>query len=452
MITEEQTQPQQQGFMHWLKESVTVKLIFIAVLILVLLIPQALIDGLINERSGRQDQAIKTVSDQYSGEQLLQGPVLVIPYHEQVIETDSQGKKSTKEITEDLFILPNELKYKGNVNTDTLHKGIYKVPVYNGTIKVSGNFTKADLGALSINENQLMPEKATLVFSISDLKGLKTNPQVRVAGQTLPVTPVAGDGVFPNSLQAQVNLKGLTGGLIPFEFDLDLKGSQELSFLHLGKTTDVELTGNWPAPNFDGRFLPDMRKVTDKGFAAHWRMLYYNRPFPQQWTRDINLITNSKKADDAIFGVKLMLTVDQYQQTTRTSKYAILIIMLTFVSLFLTEMIGKQKVHVFNYILIGAAMVIYYTLLLSFSEQVGYSLAYLIASVSTVGLISIFLASILKNRKAAIIFSVILSLFYSFIYVIIQLEDLSLLIGSIALFIIVAALMYSSRKINWDKP
>jgi inner membrane protein len=258
--------------------------------------------------------------------------------------------------------------------------------------------------------------------------------------------------VLPNGLRVQANITGLLNGPIPFEFDLDLKGSEELSFLHLGKTTDVELTGNWPSPSFDGRFLPDNRVVNDKGFSARWRMLYYNRPFPQQWTRDATLITGSKKTDDATFGVKLKLPVDQYQQTTRTSKYAILIIMLTFVSLFLTEMIGKQKVHVFNYILIGAAMVIYYTLLLSFSEQVGYSLAYLIASIATVALISIFLGSLLKNRKAAIIFSVILSLFYSFIYVIIQLEDFSLLIGSIALFIIIAALMYSSRKINWDKP
>jgi inner membrane protein len=452
MITEEQPQPQQQGFMHWLKESVTVKLIFIAILVLILLIPQALIDGLINERSSRQDQAIKAVSDQYSGNQLIQGPILVIPYHDHVIETDSQGKQSTKEVTENLFVLPNELKYKGNINTDTLHRGIYKVPVYNGTIKVSGNFTKADLGILSLSEDQLMPEKASLVFSISDLKGLKTNPQVKIAGQTLQVAPVAGDGVLPNGLRVQANITGLLNGPIPFEFDLDLKGSEELSFLHLGKTTDVELTGNWPSPSFDGRFLPDNRVVNDKGFSARWRMLYYNRPFPQQWTRDATLITGSKKTDDATFGVKLKLPVDQYQQTTRTSKYAILIIMLTFVSLFLTEMIGKQKVHVFNYILIGAAMVIYYTLLLSFSEQVGYSLAYLIASIATVALISIFLGSLLKNRKAAIIFSVILSLFYSFIYVIIQLEDFSLLIGSIALFIIIAALMYSSRKINWDKP
>ena len=248
-----------------------------------------------------------------------------------------------------------------------------------------------------------------------------------------------------------VSLNNKYDGPISFSLNLDLKGSQELHFLHLGKTTDVELKGNWPDPSFDGRFLPDNRVVNHNGFYAKWRMLYYNRPFPQQWVHDLGLISNSKKTDDAIFGVKLMLPIDQYQQTTRTSKYAILIILLTFVSLFFTEMIGKQKVHAFNYILIGAAMVIYYTLLLSFSEQIGYNWAYLVASSATVMLIAVFLASVLKNRKAAIIFAFILGLFYAFIYVIIQLEDLALLIGSIALFVIIAALMYSSRKINWDK-
>jgi len=438
--------------MHWLKESVTVKLIFIGFLILVLLIPQAMIDGLIHERASRQDDAIKLVSDQYSGDQLIQGPVLVIPYRNQVPETDSQGKQKTREVIETLYLLPNELNYKGSVNTDTLHRGIYRVPVYSGVIHVSGSFTRPDLSSLSINEDQLMPGKAKIVFSISDLKGLKTNPQVKIAGQTLAVAPATSDSVLPNGLQAQVDLSGLLNTSVPYQFDLDLKGSQELNFMNLGKTTDVQLNGNWPDPSFGGRYLPETRTVNDLGFSAHWRMLYYNRPFPQQWTQDVNLIINSKKANDAIFGVKLKLPVDQYQQTTRTSKYALLIILLAFVSLFLTEMIGKQRVHVFNYILIGAAMVIYYTLLLSFSEQVGYSWAYLIASAATVALITLFLASLLKNRKAAIIFAVILALFYAFIYVIIQLENLSLLIGSIALFVIVAALMYSSRKINWDKP
>ena len=179
-------------------------------------------------------------------------------------------------------------------------------------------------------------------------------------------------------------------------------------------------------------------------------MLHYNRPFPQQWVVDNTLLNDVKKQQDASFGVKLRLPVDQYQKTTRTSKYAILIILLTFISLFLTEVIRKQRVHLFNYILIGAAMIIYYSLLLSFSEQVGYNLAYLIASVSTITLITLFIASLLKNKKAAGLFAAILGLFYIFIYVIIQLEDFALMVGSIALFVVIAALMYFSRKINWD--
>jgi inner membrane protein len=443
-------QPQPQGFLNWLKESVTVKLVFIGALILLLLIPSVLIQNLIQERANRQEDTIKQVSDQYSGSQLIQGPVLVIPYKKQVKENDNSGKEITKEVIKNLYVLPNELNYRANLSPDVLHRGIFEVVVYSSTVKVSGNFIKADLNQLSISADQLMPDKARLLFSVSDLKGLKTNPQIKVAGQMVTAEPAYGDNLLSNGLQVAVNLSGMLDKVIPFEFHLDLKGSQELNFTHLGKTTDVTLTGNWGTPSFGGRYLPDHRDVHNGKFAAEWRMLYYNRPFPQQWADDNNVL-NNKKANDATFGVKLIMPVDQYQKTMRSSKYSLLIIMLTFISLFLTELIGKQKVHVFNYILIGASMIIYYTLLLSFSEQVGFNLAYLIASVATIALIAAFLASLLSNKKAAVLFSCILTLFYTFIYVIIQLEDLALMVGSIALFIIVAVLMYFSRKINWDR-
>jgi len=443
--------PQPQGFMHWLKESVTVKLGFIAVLVILLLIPSAMINELIRERAARQDDTIKEVSDQYSGSQLIQGPVLMIPYKKQLQENDSAGKPITRETIQNIYILPDQLNYKASLVPEILHRGIFEVAVYNSTIKVSGNFLKANLSALSISADRLLPERAKLLFCVSDLKGLKTNPQINAAGQTLIAEPAYGDNIFANGLQVSVNLTGMADKSVPFEFTLDLKGSQELSFLHLGKTTDVEASGKWSSPEFDGRYLPDTRKVDSDGFSAKWRMLYYNRPFPQQWADDNSLLSTNKKIDDAIFGVKLRLPVDQYQKTTRSSKYSLLIIMLTFISLFLTELIGKQKVHVFNYLLIGASMIIYYTLLLSLSEQLGFNPAYLIASVATIALIAVFLASILKNRKASILFAFILTLFYTFIYVIIQLEDLALMIGSIALFIIIAVLMYFSRKISWDK-
>lgn len=444
-------QPQKpQGLLNWLQESVTVKLLFIGALTLMLLIPSFLVISLIDERTRRQDEMEKDISDKWSGSQLIQGPVLVIPYKKFTKEKDANNKEVMKETIENAYILPGTLNFKSTVKSKILNRGIFETVVYNTLVIVNGDF-KAELAKLSITPEQLLLNKAKITFSISDLKGLKTNPVIKSNNQNLQAEPVFNEkGLFSNGLQANIDLTGAIDKTIPFDFILDLKGSQELRFLHSGKTTTVDVTGDWKTPSFDGRYLPDDRKVNDKGFTAKWRMLYFNRPFAQQWASNDTLLNDMHRHEDALFGVKLKLPVDQYQKTMRTSKYGILIILLTFISLFLTEMISKQKIHVFNYILIGAALVIYYTLLLSFAEQIGYNWAYLIASAATIGLVAGFIASLLKNKKAAILFTIILTIFYVFIYVIIQLEDLALLIGSVALFIIVSILMYFSRKINWD--
>jgi inner membrane protein len=450
MIEEQQTGL--RGIMNWFKESITVKLIFIGFLILVLLIPSSLIDDLIRERANRQDEMVKSIADTWSGSQMVKGPVLVIPYRKTVKFIDADKKEATRDVIENLYILPENLKIKANVKPERLHRGMFETVVYNSSIKITGNFGKAELGSLSLLPEQLILDKARLEFSISDLKGLKNNPMVNAAGQQLTAEPTFNaHPLFNGGLQANINLTNVPNGAFTFDYTLDLKGSQELHFLHLGKTTDVEVAGNWSSPSFDGRYLPDTRHVDTSGFNAKWRMLYYNRPYPQQWVVDNDLLNDEKKQDDASFGVKLRLPVDQYQKITRTSKYAILIVLLTFVSLFLTEVIRKNRIHPFNYILIGAAMIIYYTLLLSFTEQLGYNMAYLIASVATIALVSVFISSLLKNKGAAALFALILSVIYIFIFVIIQLEDLALMIGSIALFIITGLLMYFSRKINWDK-
>ncbi|MEJ7691713.1 inner membrane CreD family protein, partial [Daejeonella sp.] len=208
--------------------------------------------------------------------------------------------------------------------------------------------------------------------------------------------------------------------------------------------------GIWSNPSFTGRYLPEERKISATDFEATWTMPYFNRPFPQQWS-DSEVVFNDKLVEEATFGVKFILPVDQYQKTIRSAKYAILIILLTFVSLFFTEILNKRNVHIFQYVLIGATMVIYYTLLLSFTEQVGFNWAYIIASVATTLLISVFIASVLRSRKIAAIFATILSVFYTFIFVIIQLQDLALLFGSVGLFTTVALLMYFSGKIEWEK-
>ncbi len=448
----EQFEEEKRGFMNWFKESVTIKLGFIAVLTLVLLIPSSLVQNLINERASRQSDMMQDVSDKWSASQLIRGPVLAIPYRKHVKYLDNAQKEQVKDVVENLYVLPDNLHIKADLKTEILHRGIYDVVVYNTIVRVWGNFSPADLNALNLSPDQLTPEKTRVAFSISDMKGLKTNPVVNIGGQSPQAEPIFDEhSPFSNGLQAAVNLSAAKPGNVPFDFSLDLKGSQELSFLPLGKTTDVVVNGNWSSPSFDGRYLPDTRNVSNDGFSAKWKMLYYHRPYPQQWVGEDTLLSDKKNEADASFGVKLRLPVDQYQKTTRTSKYALLIIVLTFISLFLTEVIRKQRIHIFNYLLIGAAMIIYYSLLLSFSEQIGFNLAYLLASVATVGLITVFIGSLLKNWMASVLFGFILSVFYIFIYVIIQLEDFALMIGSIALFIIVSMLMYFSRKINWDK-
>jgi len=288
-----------KGLRHWFRESIVIKLIFIGILILLLLIPSAMIDGLITERAARQEGIIQEVSDKWSGQQQVQGPVLIIPYKRQVTEKDVAQKDVIKEVVENLYILPDNLNIKATINSSVLHRGIYDVVVYSTGVKVQGNFMRPDLAKLSLSPDQLMMDKAKLSFSISDLKGLKTNPVVNMAGNNLTAEPIFNNGsAFTTGLQVAVNLSPFTGESIPFNFNLDLKGSEELSFLALGKTTDVEASGDWPNPSFDGRSLPDKRTVDKSGFSAHWKTLYYNRPFPQQWVADDTLLHNQKNLDE----------------------------------------------------------------------------------------------------------------------------------------------------------
>jgi len=443
-------QQQSAQITTWLRESVSVKLVFIGMLTLVLLIPSAMISNLISERSARRDEVISNISYNFAGKQLIKGPVLVIPYKDQIEATDGNGKPSLKQIERKLFLLPEQLSIKAVLKTDVIHKGMFSAVVYKTQVRMSGNFARANLGSLGIQSAQLLPAKAFVTFSVSDLKGLKTNPSLTLGSQTFVAEPSAGnESAFTNGLQAgAANAGDVADSALPFSCSLDLNGTDGLSFLQLGKTTDVELSGNWGTPNFDGRFLPDTRHIKDTAFNARWHVLYYNSPFPQQWTDSASVLNNVNRQQNATFGVNLRLPVDDYQETTRANKYAVLIIVLTFVSLFLTELIGKRRIHPFNYVLIGAAMIIFYTLLLSLSEQIGFNWAYLVAASATVGLITAFVDSLLKKKSTALSFAAILSVFYGFIYVIIQLEDFALLAGSIALFVIVAVLMYFSRKIN----
>ena len=446
------------GIKNWFGGSILFKLGLIGFLTLLLLIPSFMVQDLITERQNRQQEVIREISDKWSGSQLVQGPILVLPYKTTVMEKDSDTQKSgSREIMTNIYILPEILNISSKANPELLHRGIFDAVVYNSQIKVSGTFSQLELKKSGIDPAMIQWEQAKVDIGLSDLKGLKNNPVIRLGNQNYEVEPdFTSLKLFSNNLVILPNLGSEKSTALNFSFDLDLRGSERLSFLHLGKNTIVKIEGEWNDPSFTGRYLPDERSVSGKTFSATWKMPYYNRPYPQQWIEEntvLNttdtLVKESNTSDSrAVFGVNFLLPVDQYQKTIRTAKYAFLVILLSFLSLFFTELLIKQRVHFLQCVLIGAAMTIYYILLLSLSEQVGFNLAYIIASAATAGLIGTFIWSLLKNRKVALLFAGILTMFYSFIFVILQLQDLALLVGSIGLFLIVALLMYLSQKIT----
>jgi inner membrane protein len=467
----ETTNPQLNIFERlnrWIQESITVKLFSIGFLVLILLIPSTWITSLIEEREGRAEGVMQEVYQKWSGSQTLSGPILVIPYKKtEIIDRGKEGKE-TREITARYYFLPEKLAVKGEVNPKVLHRGIYDAAVYSATLDVMSDFVKPDFKLLGIADKAIIWKDAHMIFSISDLRGISDNPIFTVGNRITETEPSNNLGVsIQETVQPQPNYyaesvqpatypssKGIVAKLgwkssDDFKGDvaikLNLKGSKNLNFTPTGKTTLVKLGGPWNSPSFEGEFLPEEREITEAGFSANWKILHFNRPFSQQWTID------NQEIGGADFGVRLLIPVDQYQKSIRTSKYGQLIIILTFVALFLVEIIRKLRIHPFQYILIGVALIIYYTLLLSLSEQVGYNWAYAIASTATVGLISFYAASFLKNRKLILLFTSLLTVFYTFIFVIILQQDFSLLLGSIGLFLIVGALMYFSRKVEWYK-
>jgi len=451
---------------RWIQESITVKLVSIGFLVLILLIPSSWIQDLMNERQSRAEEVMHEVSNKWSGSQTLSGPILVIPYKiRQKIDHGKDGIE-IQEYIQKYFLLPETLDINGDIDPTVLHRGIFDAAVYTSALKIKSNFNKPDFASLSIPDDMVQWKDAYMIFSITDLRGISENPSFTVGNiakptepssdlgvsvrkflreNTLPYPEPSGDvsGFSSNGIIAKLGWQSEKDFVGNTAIKITLKGSNRLSFNPTGKTTTVQLKGPWGNPSFDGEFLPENRTITDDAFTANWKILHFNRPFAQQWTESEVRLSGSE------FGVKLIVPVDQYQKSIRTSKYGQLIIILTFVALFLVEITKKIRIHPFQYILIGAALIIYYILLISFSEQVGYNFAYWIATAATVGLISFYSISFLQNPRLVALFTSLLIIFYTFIFIIVLQQDFSLLLGSIGLFLIVGSLMYFARKVKW---
>jgi len=445
-------------------QSPTFKGITIAILILILLIPSTMIQNLIKERQDRSRETVQKINDKWSRSQTLCAPLLLVPYT--TTQLDKDKKLYYEEHT--LYITPKFLKINTSLTPEERYYGIYKAILYKSDIHFEGSFS--GLTKLKIDNSELHLDKAQIAIGITDLRGVTQNPDFKIGDKNLEATVgvVKLFSVYENddaddiskygsrvsysrsvnisSKTLIVNLKNvtLTDSLF-FDCTMKLNGSGAISFIPIGQNTAVTLNGQWQSPSFIGSFSPESA-VDNKQFNANWNILSFNREIPETWSD--NNVTN---LGDNSFGVNLIQTVDHYQQNMRSAKYALMFIVLTFIVFFFVEIFTKKPIQFFQYVLVGIALILFYSLLLSLSEQIGFGWAYLAASAVTILMTTVYFYSLIKQKLATFILAGIMIILYSFLYIILQIEDFALLFGSIFLFVILGVIMFVSNKIKLEK-
>ncbi len=432
-----QAQPQPRATSN--SNSILIKGVITGVLILVMLVPTFFINNLIKERENRQKEVVKEVSSKWAEAQTLSAPFITVPYSSQFTDTDGKIKISKT----NLILLADKLEVDGKIKPEVRPRSIYKVLLYKSDINFKGNFKPE--WPTDINIANVDFANAKLCFALSDFKGIEEEIFINYNNETFllnPGLPISDLGDVGLSVPFAINAEQLKAG-VPFSMQIKLKGSEQLHFLPLSTNSKFNISSTWASPSFDGNSLPNERQYNDSGFTASWNFNRANLPFGTV------VKEGALKASNTSFGVSLVQPADQYNKTTRSVKYAILLIGLTFALFFIIELMQKKPLHPVQYVLVGLALVIFYTLLLSISEYIVFDYAYLTAAAATILLITFYAKSHFNSWKSASIFGSLLTCLYGFIFILIRLEDTALLVGSIGLFIILALVMYGSRKINW---
>ena len=417
-------------------QTTTAKMIMVGLLTIILIIPLALVQELIVERSQRQKEVITETTAKWGNSVYFYGPILKVPYRDPISGASCNA-----------YFFPETLNNKTEVTMEKpLERSIYKSNVFTTKMQFDGNYTTPNFASKGIPAENIYWNRAKILIRTTNLKSLKDEVKIKMGTQNLAFESVAtssNDSI--ESLETNYFEYQNLPNQLKFNFTISFNGIKQVKMVPIGKTTDAKITSNWNSPNFNGNFSPISRAITDKGFEANWKILHFNRPFAQNYFEVL------PELGKYAFAVDFITPVDEYQQSERASKYGFLVIGLTFLIFFLIQSISKINIHIFQYSMIGIALIMFYTLLISITEHSTFSLAYLIAGASVILMIACYSISILKDKKFPLFIGTSLAVLYTFIYVIIQLEDYALLVGSIGLFLILAAVMYSSRKIEWNK-
>jgi inner membrane protein len=430
------------------------KAVAIGAMILLMLIPLNFVQSMIDDRDRYRSEAVSKITDSWGSDVVIAAPILNIPYlYEEKEITDEKTIKTTTK-TGYAKYAPDDLNTEVKTTSQIRYIGIFQVPVFTAEITITGKFNN-----LSDMEPAGKIQDAFVSVEINNLKGISVpdftwNKNVKVFGPNNganTLSYVKNPKNYDNYYYQSSNLNALISGVEveesnEFELKFTIKGSESLSFYPIAKNNKIHMSSDWQNPNFSGAFLPEIKEIRDDGFDAFWDINYLASGISLRLDKSIVNIFESRPI------ASFIIPVDNYKNATRAVKYGILFIVLTFAVCFAFEVAGKKPIHPIQYLLVGFAMVIFYTLLISISEFVNFSLSYFIAAAATISLISAYIKfGIVKDmgKKQTIIVVLSLSFLYGFLYILLQLQDMALLYGSIGLFAALAAIMYIMRNINW---
>lgn len=447
------------------------KLFLVIIVGLVLTIPLFSIWLLVYDRQSQEQEATRSITAGWGAAQAMSGPLLVIPYRANATETVVQSGQSvtrTNEVTRELVLAPEAVELTTRLMPQVRERSIYEAVVYDARNMGQARFAfPTDLERTGVDPSQMDLTRAELRFGISDPRGLEANPRVSVEGKALRLQPGGGSsggrGFF-----AWVDASALLAKPLSVEFTYDLRGNESLSLAPQAGDTRWKVHSPWPSPSFAGDFLPDGRSVTEKGFDATYRignlalgrsLIATSDPGPSDGPtpgiksdRVENGNGNAPAPGAQTAQISLIQPVDLYSQVNRATKYGFLFIGFTFLALLMFDVIGGVRVSAVEYLLMGAALILFFVLLLAFAEVIGFAFAYVLASAAIAGLNTAYSAAVLASwRRAGFIGTLLVGL-YAVLYILLSLEAFSLLIGALLLFAALAGVMYATRRIDWGAP
>ena len=410
--------------------------------IVLLSLPLMMVRELINERADYRSEVVDAIEQSTSGSQKLAGPLIAIPITETLTRMENQ-KEVNYQRSWVYYWLPESLAVTGKQTVESRRVGIYSGQVWHNALQIKGSFDPLRLAAL--RKTNIVLGQPRLVVSVGDARGIGAIHAPEVNGNVLSVEP--GLGISGDGAGIHMPMPALAEDNKPLEiaFSLDLNGTEEFSLVPLGRNSELQLTSNWPHPGFLGSFLPTQREVSAAGYRAHWQSSWFANDMGSYFKDDMEIPWSRLPA----FSADVMSLADQYQLTDRATKYAILLIGLTFMAFFVFESLTRRPLHPMQYLLVGLSLVLFYLVLLALSEHIGFTAAWLAASLSGAVMNGIYLQAVLRGWRNSLLFVAALLLLDGVMWFLLHSEDSALLLGTGVLALALSVLMFLTRRVDW---